>query len=171
MTDRFLAVRSVSKRYVTNGAPLDVLRELDFTVAEGEFVTIVGASGCGKSTLLRLVIGLDGDYDGDILLDGNRVDAPRADRSIVFQDHRLFPWLTVARNVELGLEAAEPDSVKRRRRVAEYVDLVGLSGFANAYPHQLSGGMAQRAAIASRVLVAEAPRCCCSMSRWARSTP
>lgn len=154
MTDHFLTVRSVSKRYVTKGAALEVLRDLDFTVAEGEFVTIVGASGCGKSTLLRLVIGLDANYDGDIRLDGCRVGEPRTDRSIVFQDHRLFPWLTVARNIELGLEATEPDAIKRRRRVAEYVALVGLSGFAEAYPRQLSGGMAQRAAIA-RALVTE----------------
>ncbi len=150
----FLAVRSVSKSFAAKGGPLEVLRGLDFAVAAGEFATIVGASGCGKSTLLRLVIGLDGDYDGDIVLDGAQVDEPRADRSIVFQDHRLFPWLTVAQNVELGLEASEPDRARRRARVGDYVELVGLAGFADAYPHQLSGGMAQRAAIA-RALVTE----------------
>jgi ABC-type nitrate/sulfonate/bicarbonate transport system ATPase subunit len=151
---RLLAIRAVSKTYRASGADLEVLRRLDFTVGAGEFTTIVGASGCGKSTLLRLVIGLDGDYEGDILIDDRRVEQPGADRSIVFQDHRLFPWLTVEQNVALGIEASEPDRGKRRRRVADYIELVGLSGFARAYPHQLSGGMAQRAAIA-RALVTE----------------
>jgi ABC-type nitrate/sulfonate/bicarbonate transport system ATPase subunit len=151
---RLLAIRAVSKSYRANGGALEVLRRLDFTVGTGEFTTIVGASGCGKSTLLRLVIGLDGDYEGDILIDDRRVEEPGADRSIVFQDHRLFPWLTVEQNVALGIEASEPDRARRARRVTEYIELVGLSGFERAYPHQLSGGMAQRAAIA-RALVTE----------------
>jgi sulfonate transport system ATP-binding protein len=151
---RFLAICAVSKIYRTNGTDLEVLRELDFTVGAGEFTTIVGASGCGKSTLLRLVIGLDDDYEGDILVEDRRVIEPGADRSIVFQDHRLFPWLTVEQNVALGIEASEPDRARRARRVKDYLDLVGLSGFEQAYPHQLSGGMAQRAAIA-RALVTE----------------
>jgi sulfonate transport system ATP-binding protein len=151
---RLLAIRAVSKSYRANGGALEVLRRLDFTVGTGEFTTIVGASGCGKSTLLRLVIGLDGDYEGDILIDDRRVEEPGADRSIVFQDHRLFPWLTVEQNVALGIEASEPDRARRARRVAEYIELVGLSRFECAYPHQLSGGMAQRAAIA-RALVTE----------------
>ena len=149
-----LAVRSVSKSYRTNGALLEVLRDLDFTVAAGEFVTLVGASGCGKSTLLRLVIGLEEDYSGEILLHGERVAGPQADRSIVFQDHRLFPWLTVEQNVALGLEASGLPRNECCWRVREYIDLVGLSGFEKAYPSQLSGGMAQRAAIA-RALVTE----------------
>jgi sulfonate transport system ATP-binding protein len=151
---RLLAIRAVSKSYRANGSDLEVLRRLDFTVGAGEFTTIVGASGCGKSTLLRLVIGLDGDYEGDILIDDRRVEEPGADRSIVFQDHRLFPWLTVEQNIALGIEASEPDRGRRRRQVTDYIELVGLSGFERAYPHQLSGGMAQRAAIA-RALVTE----------------
>jgi sulfonate transport system ATP-binding protein len=101
---------------------------------------------------LRLIIGLDTDYDGDILLDGRRIDGPRPERGIVFQDHRLFPWLTVEENIELGLDAGDVSAPERQHRIAENVALVGLTGFERAYPYQLSGGMAQRAAIA-RALV------------------
>jgi sulfonate transport system ATP-binding protein len=145
-----LRLRAVSKSYRVDDAPLAVLRNISFDVGPGEFVSIVGASGCGKSTLLRLIIGLDTEYDGEIVLGSRRIEGPCAERGLVFQEHRLFPWLTVRQNIGLGLEsldAAEIDS-----RIAENIALVGLSGFENVYPHQLSGGMAQRAAIA-RALV------------------
>jgi sulfonate transport system ATP-binding protein len=147
-----LDIRTVSKTYRVNDQPLDVLRNIAFTVEPGEFVSIVGASGCGKSTLLRLIIGLDTEYHGDILLDGRRIEGPGADRSIVFQEHRLFPWLTVEQNIALGLDASDAPAATRSRSVAEHIGLVRLAGFERAYPHQLSGGMAQRAAIA-RALV------------------
>ena len=121
---------------------------VDLSVAAGEFLTIVGASGCGKSTLLRLIAGLDRDFQGDVVLDGRRVIAPSLDRGLVFQEPRLFPWLTVAQNVALGLLNAGLSQQAGQRAVAEHIALVGLDGFQNAYPHQLSGGMAQRAAIA-----------------------
>ena len=117
-------------------------------------MSVVGASGCGKSTLLRLIVGLDTEYDGAILLEGRRIDGPGPERGIVFQDHRLFPWLTVAGNIALGLEAANVPPAEQHQRIAENIALVGLQGFENAYPHQLSGGMAQRAAIA-RALVGQ----------------
>lgn len=145
-----LHVRAVSKNYAVAGEPLAVLRNVSFDVAPGEFVSIVGASGCGKSTLLRLIIGLDTDYEGEIALGSHRIAGPGAERGLVFQEHRLFPWLTVRQNITLGLESL--DATEASARAAESIGLVGLSGFANAYPHQLSGGMAQRAAIA-RALV------------------
>lgn len=97
-----LQVNDLSKRFTVNGRPLDVLDRLRLSVAVGEFVTIVGASGCGKSTLLRSIAGLDPVFDGDIRLDGNRVTGPGLERGLVFQEPRLFPWPTVARNVGLG---------------------------------------------------------------------
>jgi sulfonate transport system ATP-binding protein len=149
-----LAIRTVSKSYRVDGRTLQVLSRIALDIAPGEFVSVVGASGCGKSTLLRLIVGLDTEYDGAILLDGRRIEGPGPERGIVFQDHRLFPWLTVADNIALGLEAGNIALKEQRRRVAENIALVGLDGFENAYPHQLSGGMAQRAAIA-RALVGQ----------------
>jgi sulfonate transport system ATP-binding protein len=145
-------LRAVGKQYPSAGGALPVLSGITLTVAAGEFVSVVGASGCGKSTLLRLIVGLDPDYQGEIAVDGRRVAGPSLDRGIVFQDHRLFPWLTVEGNVALGLENAPLDRQEKARAVARHIALVGLQGFEGAYPHQLSGGMAQRAAIA-RALV------------------
>ncbi|MDB5600772.1 MAG: sulfonate transporter ATP-binding protein [Xanthobacteraceae bacterium] len=147
-----LIIRGVSKTYRVDDRPLSVLRNIALDIEPGEFVSVVGASGCGKSTLLRLIIGLDTDYDGDILLDGRRIEGPGPERGIVFQEPRLFPWLTVEDNVALGLDASGTAPRQRERSVAENIALVGLTGFEKAYPHQLSGGMAQRAAIA-RALV------------------
>jgi sulfonate transport system ATP-binding protein len=149
---RLLLIRDVSKSYVVNEQRLSVLRNIALDIDAGEFVSVVGASGCGKSTLLRLIIGLDTDYDGDILLEGRRIDGPGTDRGIVFQEHRLFPWLTVEQNIELGLDASDLSHNARRQSIESNIALVGLTGFGKAFPHQLSGGMAQRAAIA-RALV------------------
>jgi sulfonate transport system ATP-binding protein len=149
-----LAIRAVSKSYRVDGRALQVLNRVALDIAPREFASVVGASGCGKSTLLRLIVGLDTDYEGAILLDGRRIDGPGPERGIVFQDHRLFPWLTVAGNIALGLEAANVPSTEQLQRIAENIALVGLDGFENAYPYQLSGGMAQRAVIA-RALVGQ----------------
>lgn len=143
-----LDLRAVGKTYAVDGRPLTVLQGIDLSIEPGGFLAIVGASGCGKSTLLRLIIGLDDGFDGEILLDGRPIAGPGLERGIVFQEHRLFPWLTVEENVGLGLEAADIPPEDKRRSVQEHIALVGLSGFEKAYPHQLSGGMAQRAAIA-----------------------
>jgi sulfonate transport system ATP-binding protein len=147
-----LDLRRVSKTYQVDRQALRVLQEIDLVVAPGEFVTLVGASGCGKSTILRLVVGLDVDHEGDILLDGQPITGPGLERSIVFQEHRLLPWLTVEQNVAIGLHAQSAS--ERARIVQEHIALVGLVGFEKAYPRQLSGGMAQRAAIA-RALVTQ----------------
>lgn len=151
---RPLLLREVSKTYEVDQKPLSVLRKIGLQVAPGEFVSIVGASGCGKSTLLRLIVGLDTDYEGDILIGGKRVAGPGLDRGIVFQEHRLFPWLTLEENIALGLDAIDISTAEQRNRIEANIALVGLQGFEKAYPHQLSGGMAQRAAIA-RSLVAQ----------------
>ncbi len=148
MPDSRIEIARVAKDFSVDGRPLRALDGIDLTVAPGEFVTIVGASGCGKSTLLRIVAGLDPAHDGEVRHDGRPVTGPSLQRGIVFQEPRLFPWLTVAGNIGLGLENAPLSAAERARLVAEHVALVGLSGFEKAYPRQLSGGMAQRAAIA-----------------------
>jgi sulfonate transport system ATP-binding protein len=145
-------LRGVSKQYSVGGRVVRALEDIDLRVDTGELVCIVGASGCGKSTLLRLIVGLDLDYDGEVRVDGERVEGTSLDRGIVFQDHRLFPWLDVAGNVGLGLENAGLSPSAKAEAIAAQIDLVGLRGFEEAYPYQLSGGMAQRAAIA-RALV------------------
>jgi ABC-type nitrate/sulfonate/bicarbonate transport system ATPase subunit len=152
MTSGALTLRAVGKSYALPEGPLTVLKDIQLEVEPGQFVCIVGASGCGKSTLLRLIVGLEQDYEGEIQLDGQRVSGTSLDRGIVFQDHRLFPWMTVEQNVAIALINHDLSKAEKARRVREHIALVNLSGFEKAYPHQLSGGMAQRAAIA-RVLV------------------
>ena len=147
-----LAIRGLNKQYEVKGEALPVLQDINLTIEPGEFVSIVGSSGCGKSTLLRLVIGLEGDYQGEILLNGQRIVGTSLNRGIVFQEHRLFPWLTVEKNVALGPLNSSLTEGQQRATVREHIALVGLNGFETAYPHQLSGGMSQRVAIA-RALV------------------
>jgi ABC-type nitrate/sulfonate/bicarbonate transport system ATPase subunit len=143
-----LQLKGVNKDYEVDGRRLDVLKDVDLTIEPGAFVTLVGPSGCGKSTILRLVVGLDDAYDGDVLLDGAPIKGPGLERSIVFQEHRLLPWLTVEQNIALALDATTIPRRDRARLVQEHIQLVGLAGFERAYPGQLSGGMAQRVAIA-----------------------
>ncbi|NML43251.1 ABC transporter ATP-binding protein [Ramlibacter sp. G-1-2-2] len=161
-----LDIRDVGKRYAhaqARGGQLQVLEHIDLHIPEGSFVSIVGASGCGKSTLLRLVLGLDTEYEGEILLGGQRIAGTGRERGIVFQDHRLFPWLTVEQNIAVGLRNAPFTQKEKAELVAEHVALVGLGGFEKSWPHQISGGMAQRVAIARglvnrpRVLLLDEP--------------
>ena len=150
-------------------AALQVLSGIDLRIPAGQFVAVVGASGCGKSTLLRLILGLDDAHDGSITLGGAPVLGTSPDRGIVFQDHRLFPWLNVAQNIAVGLRNAPRSASEKRELVAEHIALVGLEGFEQSYPHQISGGMAQRVAIARAWSTALA--CCCWTSpsaRWTR---
>jgi ABC-type nitrate/sulfonate/bicarbonate transport system ATPase subunit len=143
-----LALRNVGKEFPVAGGLLNALKDVSLTIASGELIALVGPSGCGKSTLLRAIAGLDDSYTGDILLDGHPIRGPSLTRGIVFQEHRLFPWLTVEENIGLALANADMPRAEKRRLVAEHIALVGLGGFERAYPRQLSGGMAQRAAIA-----------------------
>jgi len=147
-----LSIQHLSKQYTVAGEPLPVLEDISLSIEPGQFVSIVGTSGCGKSTLLRLVVGLEEDYRGELLLDGRRIAGTSLDRGIVFQEHRLFPWLTVRENIALGLLNADMTEGQKRFAVRDLIELVGLAGFETAHPHQLSGGMAQRVAIA-RALV------------------
>ena len=144
-------VRNVSQAFTLAGSQLPVLQEINLNVAPGEFIALLGPSGCGKSTLLRLIAGLDRPSRGEILADGARIEAPDPSRILVFQDPTLFPWSTIWRNVATGL-AARGVLEREKTRVDEALARVGLTAFASAYPHQLSGGMAQRAALA-RALV------------------
>ena len=146
-----LTLREVSHRFDLEGQPLPVLDRISLQVGRGEFVALLGPSGCGKSTLLRLVAGLDTPTAGSLLTEGREIQAPDPSRVVVFQDPTLFPWRTVWSNVGLGLEARGLLRT-HRGRIEDALRLVGLTDFANAYPHQLSGGMAQRAALA-RALV------------------
>jgi sulfonate transport system ATP-binding protein len=143
-----LKIRHVSKNYAQPGGNLSVLEDVGLDVAAGEFVSVVGASGCGKSTLLRLIAGLDAEFDGTIRIDGQAVTGTSLARGIVFQEHRLFPWLNVEQNIGVALRNSGLDATQKRLAIAEHIKLVGLVGFEHAYAHQLSGGMAQRVAIA-----------------------
>jgi ABC-type nitrate/sulfonate/bicarbonate transport system ATPase subunit len=144
-------VRGVSHAFDLHGARLPVLDTIDLSVAAGEFVALLGPSGCGKSTLLRLISGLEAPSSGAIEADGEIIETPDPSRILVFQDPTLFPWTTVWKNVATGLDARGVLD-QDRDRVDDALRLVGLTAFAKAYPHQLSGGMAQRAALA-RALV------------------
>jgi NitT/TauT family transport system ATP-binding protein len=146
-----LDVSGLSHGFRLDGQPLPVLDRITFHAEPGEFVALLGPSGCGKSTLLRLVAGLEPPWAGRLTMDGRPISGPDPSRVVVFQDPTLYPWRTVWRNVALGLEARKLLR-GRREAVDDALRLVGLAGFANAYPHQLSGGMAQRAALA-RALV------------------
>ena len=141
-------LRHVFKSFRQNGSALEVLHDINLTVAEGEFVCLLGPSGCGKSTIIHLVAGLEPPTSGRVLVGGRPVTGPDPSRTVVFQDAALFPWLTVMGNVEFGLRMAGVSPSSRRERALEYLRLVHLSKFIHAYPHQLSGGMKQRVAIA-----------------------
>lgn len=127
---------------------LVALKDISLEVKESEFVVMVGPSGCGKSTLINIIGGLEEATEGEVLIEGKAVTAPGADRGMVFQGYSLFPWLTVRKNVEFGLKMKKVPKAKREEIAKEYIQLVGLSGFENALPRQLSGGMKQRVAIA-----------------------
>lgn len=147
-------VMGVSKTYqVSNGVSVTALSDVYLSVRTGEFVCLLGPSGCGKSTLLRLLAGLERPDRGVILVDSNIVTGPSSDRSLIFQDHALFPWRTVEGNVSFGLEIRKCPPSERKVAVDECLELVGLLDFRNAYPCQLSGGMKQRTALARSLVL------------------
>lgn len=142
-------LQGVSKVFEGGGRrPLAALQPLDLDIRPGEFLTIIGPSGCGKTTLLNLLGGFVRPTTGLVLKNGSEVTAPGPDRTMVFQDYGLFPWLTVADNIAFGLRAKGVAKAERGRRIHELLGLVGLAGFADTYPPQLSGGMRQRVSIA-----------------------
>jgi sulfonate transport system ATP-binding protein len=144
-----LQINHVSKSFKNDHDNVHVLDDLNFSVKSGEFISIIGPSGCGKSTLLKLIAGLDLDYEGDIMVGGQEVNAPSKDRGFIFQEHRLFPWMTVEKNIAGNLSLKNREI---RQKVDELLTLVNLKGFEKAYPRQLSGGMSQRVAIARALL-------------------
>lgn len=148
MSADVLKLKDVYKTFTQNGQSLSVLEQFSLTIQPGEFVSIVGTSGCGKSTLLRLIAGLDNQYQGHLSLAGQPILGTSLKRGIVFQEHRLLPWLTVTQNIGLALNNSGLTEKQKKQTVQEHIDLVRLNGFENSYPHQLSGGMAQRVAIA-----------------------
>jgi NitT/TauT family transport system ATP-binding protein len=154
MTSVKISFQQVRKEFVVRGeggGPSDrftALEDITLDVRPGEFLTLVGPSGCGKSTLLDLLGGLTAPTSGRILLDGRPIEGPARDRGIVFQQYALFPWRTAAQNVEFGLDIAGLKARQRREIARHYLDLVGLTAFADRHPHELSGGMKQRVAIA-----------------------
>lgn len=139
-----LDVQNLSKVFGGHAA----LNTISFDVRRREFLSVLGASGCGKSTLIRIVAGLETQSSGQILLDGKPVAGPGPDRGMVFQGYTLFPWLTVKKNVMFGLQMGGKSAFEAESEAREWIALVGLSKFENAYPHELSGGMKQRVAIA-----------------------
>jgi NitT/TauT family transport system ATP-binding protein len=151
-------LRNVGKVYVSSrdGERVEALGGIELVVPRGEFLAVVGPSGCGKSTLLSMVAGFSVPTTGEILFEGRRVSGPGPERGVMFQDYALFPWRTVAGNVEFGPYARGVAPVERRTRVARLIELVGLAGFERRYPHELSGGMRQRCALAR--MLANDPR-------------
>jgi ABC-type nitrate/sulfonate/bicarbonate transport system ATPase subunit len=138
----------VAMQYVTHRAQVRALDRISLTVPDGQFACIVGPSGCGKSTLLMVAAGLVTPSEGEVLVDGKPATEPGADRGMVFQSYSLYPWLSVRRNIEFGMEIKRTPRPGRQQRSNELIHLMKLDGFAEAYPKALSGGMKQRAAIA-----------------------
>ena len=150
--EMILEVRKLGKRYASAQGAVEALRDIGFSVHRREFVCVIGPSGCGKSTLARILAGLEQPSSGEVLLDGKPVDGPGPDRGMVFQGYSLFPWLTVKKNVMFGPEMNRRGKGEAERDALLWLDLVGLGRFANAYPHELSGGMRQRVAIARALI-------------------
>lgn len=144
--DFIINVEHLNKYFIVDKQPMEVLKDINLQIKKGEFVTIVGHSGCGKSTLLKIICGLMDYEDGVVERNGHAVVGPGPKCGMVFQDHRLLPWLKIKDNVGFGLKNLSKK--EREEKVKKHLELVGLKGFENSYPAQLSGGMSQRAAIA-----------------------
>jgi ABC-type nitrate/sulfonate/bicarbonate transport system ATPase subunit len=146
-----LEISNLNKKFSVGGRDLPVLEDINLKIQTGEFVSIVGSSGCGKTTLLRIILGLETGYEGEAVLNGKKITGPSAKRGVVFQEHRLLPWLTVEENVAFGLINMK-NRDEKKELTDKYMKLVGLKGFEKVFPSQLSGGMAQRAAIARALI-------------------
>ena len=146
--NRFIECVGVGKIYPGKNEPVEALRGIDFTCDAGDFVCLLGRSGCGKSTLLQMMAGLEPPTAGQIAVAGRELHGPSPDAAIVFQDHGLFPWMTVQKNVEFNMKARGTPAAERKRIAAHFIAMTSLTGFEGRYPHELSGGMRQRVGIA-----------------------
>ena len=144
-------IKNVNKKFTIDGENKEILNEINFDVKEGEFVSIVGSSGCGKSTLLKMIAGLETITEGEILINDKAVSGPAPECKMAFQEARLLPWLNVYKNIGFGLDKSVPKS-ERDELIKKYIAMVGLNGFENALPKQLSGGMQQRVSIARALI-------------------
>ena len=149
----FLHIERIGKVYAANGSELRVLDDLSLTVEEGEFIVMVGPSGCGKSTLLRTVAGLEPPTSGQTTLRGEIVNGWGRDRTLIFQEYNLFPWLTARQNMAFGLRLMGQSEAERHRVADEWLARLRLAAFADYYPHELSGGMQQRVALGRALAV------------------
>lgn len=142
-----IEIKNLNKQFRIDNKDVDILKDINLEFKQGEFISIVGASGCGKSTLLRMIAGLESITEGEIILEGNPVTKPGLDCGMVFQESRLFPWLSIEKNIEFGI-SGKLSRNEKKELVHDLIELVGLKGFENALPKQLSGGMQQRVSIA-----------------------
>ncbi|EAL11609.1 taurine ABC transporter, ATP-binding protein [Bacillus cereus G9241] len=144
-----VSIHEVSKYFSKQTGTVQVLENINFQLEKGDFVTVIGPSGCGKSTLLKIIAGLDSDFEGEIIIDGERITKPSKKQGFIFQEHRLFPWLTVEENIAADLSLKDKYV---KDKVKEWVEIVRLDGFEKSYPKEISGGMSQRVAIARALL-------------------
>jgi len=154
-TQTALKIEHLNKVFEVDGKKVQALEDINLSIEKGEFISIVGASGCGKSTLLRIIGGLETKTDGTVEHNGKEITGCSEDRGMAFQESRLFPWLTVEKNILFGLPYSEKrklSKAEQKDRVSHYLELVGLADFARAYPNQLSGGMQQRVSIARALI-------------------
>ena len=142
-----LSIKHLKKDFIIKNNKVEVLKDINLDIAKGEFISFIGESGCGKSTILKLITNLEAPTDGEITIDGEPVKAPSDKVSMIFQEARLFPWLTVEQNIDFTISRDIPRE-ERKKIVKKHIELVGLKGFENAVPNQLSGGMQQRVSIA-----------------------
>lgn len=153
MKERVLEIVHLSKMFVSaDGSNIFALKDINLKVENGKFVSIIGPSGCGKTTLLRIIAGLEDSSEGKVLLDGEEINEPGPHVGLVFQEYALFPWRTVLENVEFGLEIKGISKKERRERALQYIITIGLEGFEDKYPKELSSGMKQRVGIARTLI-------------------
>lgn len=157
----YLEIKNLYKSY--KGADKEILQNINLTILFGEFICIVGPSGCGKTTLLNMIAGLDMPTSGEVHLDGNKVISPGSDRTVMFQEHALYPWLNVIDNVKFGMKLAGISKLEQEKRAEKYLKMVRLWDFRNYAIHELSGGMKQRTSLAralsldSKILLMDEP--------------